>query len=166
MTQALLDVSHAAQFPTQNNAVAQKVNINANFTELYAANPGTLAQTNGQQLQVKVLTELTTIAAAASTTTTIQVPAGAIVLAVSTRVVTAIPTAATFTVGDSGSAARYNTGSNVAVAAGTTDKGTKAGAYYASAAVGILITPNLTPAAATGQVRVTIHYIEVTPPTS
>ena len=87
-------------------------------------------------------------------------------LAVSVRVVTVIPTAATFTVGDSGSAARFNTGSNVAVAAGTTNVGTKAGAYYNATAAGILITPNLTPGAATGQVRVTIHYIEVTAPTS
>lgn len=121
---------------------------------------------NGQLCQIKSLTELTTLAAAATTTTTIQMPAGAIVLGVSVRVVTVIPTAATFTVGDAGSAARFNTGTNVAVAAGTTNAGTKAGAYYNATAAGILITPNLTPGAATGQVRVTIHYIEVTAPTS
>lgn len=121
---------------------------------------------NGQLAQIKSLSELTTIAAAASTDTAIQMPAGAIVLAVSVRVTTLIPTAATFTVGDSGSAARFNTGASVLVAAGTTDKGTKAGAYYNAGALAVRITPNLTPAAATGVVRVTIHYLDVTPPTS
>jgi hypothetical protein len=120
---------------------------------------------NGQSLAVKSLTELTTIAAAATTTTTIQIPGNAIVLAVSVYVQTAIPTATTFTVGDSGSAARYSTAA-VSVNLGSSDKGTKAGAYYNASALGILITPNGTPAANTGRVRVTIHYIEVTVPTS
>lgn len=121
---------------------------------------------NGQLAQVKSLSELTTIAAAATTDTAIQMPAGAIVLAVSVRVTVLIPTAATFTVGDSGSAARFNTGASVLVAAGTTDKGTKAGAYYNAGALAVRITPNLTPADATGRVRVTIHYLEISPPTS
>lgn len=117
---------------------------------------------SGQRLDVKMLTELTTIAAAATTDTTIEMPAGAIILAVPVRVTVVIPTATTFTVGDSGSAARFNTGSNVAVAAGTTDKGTKAGAYYNASALPITITPDGTPGAATGRVRVSIFYIEVT----
>lgn len=121
---------------------------------------------NGQSAAIKQLTELTTIAAAATTDTAIQMPAGAIILAVSVRVTTVIPTAATFTVGDSGSAARFNTGASVLVAANTTDKGTKAGAYYNAGALAVRITPNLTPASATGVVRVTIHYLEITPPTS
>ena len=120
---------------------------------------------NGQLLGVKELTELTTIAAAATTTTTIQMPAGAIILAVSVRVTTVIPTAATFTVGDAGSAARFST-TTISTAANTTDPGTKAGAYYNASAAGILITPNLTPADTTGRLRVTIHYLDVTPPTS
>jgi len=121
---------------------------------------------NAQSLGIQTLTELTTIAAAATTDTTIQMPAGAIVLAVSVRVTTAIPTAATFTVGDSGVADRFNTGASVLVAAGTTNAGTKAGAYYNAGALAVRITPNLTPAAATRVVRVTIHYLQATPPTS
>lgn len=120
---------------------------------------------NGQQAAWKSLSELTTIAAAATTDTAILMPAGAIVMAVSVRVVTIIPTAATFTVGDSGSAARFSTIA-IPVAATTTDKGTKAGAYYNASALAVRITPNLTPGAATGQVRVTIHYLDVVPPTS
>lgn len=112
--------------------------------------------------KIKSLTELTTIAASATTTTAIQMPAGAIVLGVAVNVNTIIPTAATFTVGDAGSAARFNTAA-VTVAAASTDRGTKAGAYYNATAAGILITPNLTPGAATGKVQVTIYYIEITP---
>jgi hypothetical protein len=121
---------------------------------------------NGQSLNIKNLTELTTIAAAATTDTTIQLPAGAIILSVSVRVTTVIPTATTFDVGDSGSATRFNTAS-VAVAANSTDVGTKAGAYYNASATAVRLTMNGTPPAAnTGRVRVTISYIDVTVPTS
>ena len=123
------------------------------------------AGANGQLLVVKHLTELTTIAAAANTDTTIQMPAGAVILAVSVRVTTVIPTATDFTVGDSGSAARFSTAA-VSTAADSTDKGTKAGAYYNASALSVRITPNLSPVNNTGRVRVTIHYYEVTPPTS
>lgn len=122
-------------------------------------------QANGQQLGVKTLTELTTIAAAATTDTAIQLPANALILGVSVRVTTVIPTATTFTVGDAGSAARFSTAA-VSVAAGSTDPGTKAGAYYNAAAAAVRITPNGTPGAATGAVRVTIHYLDVTPASS
>lgn len=120
---------------------------------------------NGQVLSVKTLTELTTIAAAASTDTTIQMPANAIILGVSVRVTVVIPTATNFTVGDSGSAARFSTAA-VSVAANSTDPGTKAGAYYNASALAVRITPDGTPGDNSGRVRVTIHYLEVTPPTS
>ena len=121
---------------------------------------------NGQALSITNLTELTTIAAAASTDTTIQLPAGAIILSVNVRVTTVIPDATTFDVGDSGSAARFNTAS-VAVAANSTDVGTKAGAYYNATATAVRLTMNGTPPATdTGRVRVTIAYITVTAPTS
>jgi hypothetical protein len=119
---------------------------------------------NGQVLEVKTLTELTTIDAAATTTTAIQIPAGAIVIAVSTRVTVVIPTAATYSIGVAAAATRYCTG--ISVAAGTTDPGTADALRYYSAATGILITPNASPAANTGRMRVTIHYILITPPTS
>jgi hypothetical protein len=119
---------------------------------------------NGNLMQIQSLTELTTIAAAATTDTTIQIPANAIVIAVSVRVTTAIPTAATFDIGVSGATARYGTG--ISTAANTISPGTLDNTRYYSVAAAIRITPNLTPADATGRVRVTIHYIAVTPPTS
>ena len=123
---------------------------------------------NGQVLAIKVLEELTTIAAAASSSTTIQLPAGAVILAVTVRVTTAIPSTGGvtgFTVGDAGSAARYNT-ATVSITAGSTDAGTKAGAYYNASATAVVLTPNASPAANTGRVRTTIFYYQVTPPTA
>lgn len=121
---------------------------------------------NGQKLGLTELTELTTIAAAATTDTTIQMPAGAIVMGVSVRVTTVIPDATSFDVGDSGSATRFSTAS-VGVAANSTDAGTKAGAYYNASALSVRLTMNGTPPAAnTGRVRVTIYYFLSTPPTS
>ena len=149
-----------------NSAVTDAITIpSTNIPTLNDANTVSATALNGQMLQHKTLTELTTIAASATTATTIQLPAAAIILAVSCYVQTAIPTATTFTVGDAGSAARYNTAA-VSVNLGSSDKGTKAGAYFNSSATNVIITPNGTPAANTGRVRVTIHYIEVTAATS
>ena len=53
-----------------------------------------------------------------------------------------------------------------ALAAGTTNVGTKAGAYYNASALAVRLTPDVQPADNSGRVRVTIHYIDVTAPTS
>lgn len=124
------------------------------------------AGTHGQLMTIGVLEELTTIAAAATTSTTIQIPAGAVVLAVAVRVVVAIPTATTFTVGDGTTAAKFNTGSNLSVAINTTDTGMKAGPTYYAAATSIVFTPSSTPGTNVGRVRTTIFYMQVTPATS
>lgn len=128
-------------------------------------NLGIADATNGQACEIKTLTELLTIAAAATSTTTIQMPANSIILAVPVRVTTAVTCTSTFTVGDAGSATRFSTAA-VSKAVNSTDKGTAAGAYYNATARGIVITPDTTPSDATGRVRVTIYYIECTPPTS
>lgn len=134
-------------------------------------NPGsiTLGGTgNGQLLGLKTLTENTTIAAAATSTTAIQIPAGAIVLAVSTRVtvIGSVSWPATFQVGDGVTAAKFNEGASVSTALNTTDKGTKAGPTYYAAATSIVITPSGTPGDAVGRIRTTIMYVDVTAPTS
>lgn len=119
---------------------------------------------NGQQFSLGQLTELTTIAAAATTDTTITIPANTVVYAVSTRVTTVIPTAATFDVGVALATTRYGTG--ISTAANTTSPGTLDAVRFYSAAAAIRITPNLTPADTTGRLRVTIYFYEVTPATS
>jgi len=155
------------------NALANLLGkVNANGALVVALDGGaasassySVAGANGQIFALKQLTELTTIAAAATTSTVIELPAKSIILSVNVRVTTVIPTATNFTVGDGGSATRYSTAA-VLVAAGSTDPGTAAGAYYNATATPVVITPDGTPAAATGRVRVTIVYFEVTPPTS
>lgn len=109
----------------------------------------------------EVLTELTTIAAAATTDTTIQIPANSWVNQVEVGVEVAIPTATVFDYGISGATTRYGTG--ISVALNTTAPGIKDGRRYYSAAAAIRITPDQTPAANTGRVRVTIHFNRGTP---
>jgi hypothetical protein len=125
----------------------------------------TVTGANSQAVQILSLSEVTTIAAAASSATTIQIPANAIVLGVTVRVTTVIPTAATFTVTGTTSTTAFNTAA-VNVAATTTDAGTNHCPYYNATAQTITFTPNQTPAGNTGRVRVTIFYILVTPPAS
>lgn len=133
---------------------------------LGGTSPATIgaAPAQGQVVSILQAMELLTIAAAASTTTTMLVPAGAVVLSISVRVTTVIPTAATFNV-SIGASGNFNTVA-VPVAATTTDQGTALGAKYIPTAAGITITPNLTPGAATGVVRITASYYLVTPATS
>jgi hypothetical protein len=131
-----------------------------NYNDLSLNNAAT-----GQAVTMHSLTELTTIAAAASTDTAIEIPANALVYAVSVRVTVIIPDATTFDVGIAGATTRYGTG--LAVAADTTSPGTlDAVRYYAASTAIRLSMIGTPPAADTGRVRVTIHYIAVTPPTS
>lgn len=124
------------------------------------------AGSNGQYLSIEQVNELTTIAAAATTDTVIQIPVNAIVFAVQSRVTAAIPTAVTFTVTGTTSATQFDVAGGVSTAANTTDLGTRAGAYPNGAAQTIRITPNAIPAANTGRVRVTILYLKSVAPTS
>jgi len=125
-----------------------------------------LGTTSGAKIETLRWTELLTIAAGATTDTATDLPAGAIILGVSVRVTTVIPTAATFTVTGGTSATAFNTGASVSTAANTTNAGTAAGAYYNAAAQKVRITPDLVPAANTGRVRLVVFYMLVTPPTA
>lgn len=123
----------------------------------------TPSASNGQSLQAKSLTELTTIVAAATTDTAIQFPAGCTRLGASVRVTVGITCTTTFDVGDSGNATRFASG--VSKAANSTAKGNVT-PYVDASALAVRITPDTTPTDATGRVRVTIYYLESTPPTS
>jgi hypothetical protein len=113
-------------------------------------------------LKIKRRVQTVTIAAAASTNSTIEMPAGALVLGVTALVKVVIPTATVFDIGDSGDADRF--AASVAVAAGTKSKGTRLAPYVPSSAQVVKITPDQSPATATGKVKLTIHYIELTAP--
>lgn len=120
---------------------------------------------NGANLGIVTVNESLTIAAAATTDSSTTIPAGAIILSVGVRVTTVIPTATTFTVTAATGGNTFSTAA-VSTAANTTDKGTAAGALYTSAGTKVRITPNSTPGAATGVVRLAITYFVSTPPTS
>lgn len=120
---------------------------------------------NGGYLSHGCQTELTTIAAAATTDTVIQIPANSILISANVYVHTVIPTAATFTVTGATSGTTFSTAA-VSTAAGSTDLGTAAGAFYYVNAQAVRFTPNAVPAAATGKVRIVIFYYTVVPPTS
>lgn len=140
------------------NTLALKNGNNAQEYRVYGGNGGFISN-------VKTVTELLTIAAAATTVGVTSIPAGAILLGVSVRVTTVIPTAATFTYATTVGGTALNTAA-VSTAATSTDPGTAAGASYRAAATTITITPNLTPGAATGVVRLQYYYLQITPPTS
>lgn len=166
---ATTDVNALSATQTWNGGAVAFRGINQVITDTASAAGSKdlyLARSTGQAIGMASLSELTTIAAAATTDTVIQIPANAIVLGVSVRVTTVIPTAATFTVIGTTSSTAFQTGASVSTAATTTDAGTKACPYLNTTAQTIRITPNLTPADNTGRVRVTIHYVEITPPTS
>jgi hypothetical protein len=116
-----------------------------------------LAQTpHGGGISIGCLEQLVTLSGA-TTDSTVQIPAGAIVLAVSNRVVTAITGAASYSCGYPGVGASSVFGSSLGVSAGSANLG--------------LIGPNpfytATPVRYTaaggsftgGQVRMTIHYL-------
>lgn len=104
----------------------------------------------------EVLLELLTIAAAATTDTSIQIPANSFVILVIPLVTVAIPTATTFSIGIAGATSRYGTG--ISVNLNTTAPGNIDGERYYSAATAIRITPDSTPALNTGRVLIAIHY--------
>lgn len=124
-----------------------------------------VAAGNGAYSGLLTVNESLTIAAAATTDSATTIPANAIITSVAVRVTTVIPTAATFTVTSATGGTVFNTAA-VTVAANSTDVGTKAGFFYQSAATKVRITPNLTPGAATGVVRLAITYYLPAAPTS
>jgi len=104
-------------------------------------------------------------AVAATTDTTIQAPANSLVIAVTVRVTTVIPTATTFDLGVASATTRYGTGISTAADTTNSSPGTTNPTIYA-AATSLRFTPNLTPINNSGRVRTTIYFIDATAPTS
>lgn len=128
---------------------------------------------NGEQCVRGCSTELITLSTSAATTDSVGnlLPTNAIIDAVVTRVTTAIATAASFTVGDDTTAARF-AASSTGITAGSTQVGlaamqggvsTNAAGPVQTTAATVRITCNATPSA--GVVRVTVFYRQYVPPT-
>lgn len=119
---------------------------------------------NGQYLAIKSTTSEETIAASAFTDSTLTIPAGSTVLAVSSRVISTIPTATGIDIGIPGSLTRF--GWALGTTLGGTNSGQAAGVGYYHYSSPIRITPSSTPASASGKIRLTLHYMTINPPTS
>lgn len=103
-----------------------------------------------------MLRERVSIAAAASTDSSIQIPANSQVIAVEVLVITQPGTTATLDVGVAGATTRYAAG--ISSVAGTLSTGLLDGQRGYAAAAAIRITPNAVPSDAAGVVEVTIRY--------
>lgn len=128
---------------------------------------------NGETWTSGFTSEILSISTSATTDTAANLlPANSEIKAVVVRVLQTIPTAATFTVGDPTTAARFATG--VAVAANTQSvgilqvgsTGVTAATPIQSAAAKVRITPNAAPGTSTGQLRITVFWETFGAPTS
>lgn len=117
---------------------------------------GLIMQDSGEYLRVERLEETLTGLSGASVNTTIQIPNRATVLAVNTRVTTAITGATNFDIGVSGDTARY--GDDVGIALDTTNIGITQHpqGYYADTA--LVLTAN-GGSFTGGDVKIGIQYL-------
>ncbi len=151
-----------------NNTVTGKRSAILGGKDITVTEDDTTAVTgssNGSYAAFKTVTGFIPIVASPTSSSSFNIPAKAIIIAVAVRTSIAVTCTATYTVGDGGSATRYSTAA-VSKVLGSTDKGTKAGAYYNATATPVVITPDTTPSDSTGEVSVAIHYIDIMPPTT
>lgn len=118
---------------------------------------------NGDAVRLETISELVTVADAATTATTIEIPAGARVRAVAIRVVTQPPGTTSVQVGITGTATRFLDG--ISTVADTTAVSAAELTRFASATA-LLLTPNGPPSDDTGRIRVVVHYEIISAPTA
>jgi hypothetical protein len=116
---------------------------------------------NDQNLQILSLSETTTIAQAANTDTTFQVPAKSILLGWSIKVTVAPGGTTTMDIGDSTVSTSLASGVSTTLNTKASDTPNS----NVAVATKIRFTPNTTPSDANGRVLVTAHYILVGEPT-
>ncbi|WP_298353940.1 hypothetical protein [Rhodoblastus sp.] len=117
---------------------------------------------NGAAIQCQVIEQTVTLSSGTSVTAATPIPANCILLGVGYRVVTAITGAPAVNVGTSGNATQF--GGSLGVAAGSTNYGLIGPAPFYSP-TSILVAS--TGASFTGgQVRLSIHVLLISPPTS
>lgn len=142
------------------NAGAQQ--IATSFAQASIASLETVCEgTNGSNVQIGVLEQLVFLSGS-STDSSIEIPALAIVFAVSELVVTAVSGAPSFAVGVSGDTTQF--GSDLSVSAGSTNSGVIGPDPFHSATP-IVITAT-SGSFTGGSVRISIQYMLCNPPTS
>src|SRR5262249_31078377 len=132
-----------------------------------------LSGVNGSQQLTGQLTENVTLNTGGTTTdSTIQLPANSVILSVTARITTTITTATDWKLGDATIGDRFSD-ANATLTAGTTtvginqwkaDRTTAGQGAFQQSAASVRITTTGTPGA--GAIRVTIHYLQLVPPTS
>jgi len=121
---------------------------------------------SGATLNIRSATTELTGMSGATVTATNLIPAGAFIYGVLIRVTTTITGASAFTIGDGSDVDRWGTG--IALAAGTTTDVTDftaAGFGQFSGANDVVLTATTANFTA-GSVRLVVHYIDLTPPSS
>ena len=121
---------------------------------------------NAQVLHIEQATVLKSALSGATVTCTDLIPAGCILLGITTRVTTVITGATSVDIGDGSDADRW--GNDTAITAGTTTglaDLTGTGLAVNVAAMSVVLTANGSNFL-TGAIRVTAHYIRLTAPTS
>lgn len=156
MTIDLASFPISGGIPVSSGANTFGGTVNAPAYSLYGGNEQTAV--------IQQASELLTVAAAATSDTTLEVPAGCLILGVSARVTVAVTCTSTFDVGTSGTANLFLAA--VSKAANTTAAKAPATYVVTSAATKLRVTPDTTPSDATGRVRLTVTYISLTAPTS
>ena len=161
-----LDVGSATEASAPGDLAAG----DSTSTLLFTAASGELLlrRDSGAKLTLGTFSELLTIVADVFTDTASTIPANAMVLAVSVRVVTVIPGTSNFTVNGALGGGPYIRAGSVSSSAGSTDPGNNAcpQAPASSSATSIRITPDTTPSAGTGEVRIVAYWWVPTAPTA
>ncbi len=117
---------------------------------------------NGSTIKFQVIEQTVTLSSGTSVTAGTPIPGNCVVLGVGCRVLTAITGAPAFNVGASGNATQF--GGSLGVTAGSTNYGI-VGPFGNYSGTSILVAS--TGAAFTGgQVRLSIHVLLISPPTS
>lgn len=137
-------------------AKLSEVALNTAVSNVLALGP------NGSKITIAVAEQLVSGLSGASVTAPTQIPNGALVLAVSARVTTAITGATSFEVGVSGTLGQF--GSGLGITLGSTNEGMigPTGFYAATSIILTAAGGNFT----AGAVRLSVMYLTFTPPTS
>ena len=153
------------EVPVVQSAATVKSTPNA-FATLAFSTTMPLIPTSGAKLNVKVATTEKTAMVGTSVTASSLIPAGSIPLAITTYVTTLITGATGYQIGDGVSPARW--GHKTAVAAGTTTSNADwlDGTIQCFAAANDVVLTSIGADFTAGAVRIVVHYIDSTAPTS
>ena len=120
---------------------------------------------NGVATVVTETTELLTIAAAATTTSNIVLPANRVILGVTSRVTVQPGGTVSYDLGVGGATTHFGTGISTTANTTNANAGINGSKVIGGSTVALLITPDGTPSDTVGRIRLSILYIDLTPPT-